>query len=136
VDISAPAGQQFSVASTSYSDKLNVPDGVTASHFFTYTYAGSKSPCFISYFKHFLIRNLGDTTAETRHDFVGPASGNFDETDTVPSSSRLWSPCGEDVNLMITNRGSLAYGGDTTSDTCDSYFNTGTVTTVIEWQDC
>jgi hypothetical protein len=94
------------------------------------------SPTLRFYFKHFLIQNLGDKTAETRHDFVGPVNGSVDEIDTVPSSSRLWSPCGEDVNLMITNRGSLTYEGDTTSDTCDSYFNTGTVTTVIEWQDC
>jgi hypothetical protein len=44
VDVASPAGYQFSAASTSYKDSIDVGSGVTASHILSYTFSGSESP--------------------------------------------------------------------------------------------
>src|SRR3954466_5378162 len=43
IQVDAPAGQQFSAASTSYKDVIDVGSGITASHLLTYTFSGSES---------------------------------------------------------------------------------------------
>ncbi|MAD86784.1 MAG: hypothetical protein CL912_27820 [Deltaproteobacteria bacterium] len=80
-----------------------------------------------------LTRKDADT-ADTRRDFAGPTKGTFEVTDTVERGDRLWSDCGSDAYLMITNRGAVTgVGGGASKHT---YFNEGEVTTVLEWRSC
>lgn len=73
-------------------------------------------------------------TADTRRDFAGPTKGTFDVTDTVEKGNRLWSDCGSDAYLMITNRGAVTGTGGGASK--HTYFNEGEVTTTLEWRSC
>jgi len=120
VQFSVPAGVQFSAVSTTYRDNINVGAGATATHLLTYTFSTS------------------DALATTRHDYIGPLKGTFDCTDTVPDSDRVWSTCGDPLELLITNRGSVTDDDSTTSSTSSgtSYFNSGSVTTSLEWRSC
>jgi len=81
--------------------------------------------------EHLLTKSTATALAETRHDFVGPVRGGFDICDRVPDNQRVWSPCGQSLELMITNRGSVTGKGSATS-----YFNSGIARTDIEWRSC
>ncbi|KAH7369550.1 hypothetical protein BKA65DRAFT_544281 [Rhexocercosporidium sp. MPI-PUGE-AT-0058] len=116
IEFGYPEGRQFSVVSTSYRDTVDIPVGATASHLMRYGFQGEAG------------------TANTRHDFVGPAKGTFDVTDNVDKGDRLWSDCGSTSFLMITNRGAVTgIGGGSSKHT---YFNEGEVTTTLEWRAC
>jgi len=115
VAVNVPGGQQFSVASSSYHDIVNVGSGETGIHLMTYTFSGV------------------DGTAETRHTFTGPVNGAWDITDSVPGASRVWSDCGESATLLITNRGYVTGSGSSPN----SVFNDGGIaTTCLEWRSC
>jgi hypothetical protein len=79
---------------------------------------------------------IGDALATTRHNYVGPLKGTYECTDYVPDTSRVWSKCGAPYTLLITNRGSVTDGNAATSGGPTSYFNTGSVTTNLEWRAC
>ncbi|KAG4420310.1 hypothetical protein IFR04_006516 [Cadophora malorum] len=116
IEFGCPAGRQFSVVSTTYRDAVDIPAGTTASHLMRYGFQGDAD------------------TADTRRDFAGPTKGTFEVTDTVERGDRLWSDCGSDAYLMITNRGAVTgVGGGASKHT---YFNEGEVTTVLEWRSC
>ncbi|KAH7383097.1 hypothetical protein BKA64DRAFT_712933 [Cadophora sp. MPI-SDFR-AT-0126] len=116
IEFGCPAGRQFSVVSTSYRDSVDIPAGTTASHLMRYGFQSDAD------------------TADTRRDFAGPTKGTFDVTDTVEKGNRLWSDCGSDAYLMITNRGAVTGTGGGASK--HTYFNEGEVTTTLEWRSC
>lgn len=114
LDIACAAGQQFSVASSSYHDYLEVSAGSTGSHVLSYWFQSNPTD-----------------VAETRHDFAGYIRGGVDVMDIVPGTDRVWSRCGDGGTLVFTNRGAVTGGGGGRS-----VFNDGAVTTNIEWRSC
>jgi len=119
VDFGASSGKQYAVVSTNYRDEINVGKDETATHLLSYTFSSS------------------DSLATTRRDYKGPVKGGFDCTDTVPSDQRIWSECGDPLELLITNRGFVTDGGaDAVAAAGISYFNTGSVVTNLVWRSC
>jgi len=86
VDLLYPNGYQFSIYSQNYRGFVNLDAGVVGEQQATFYFSGSSAQ------------------ASTRTHFQGPASKDYLITDTIPFSSQVWAPCGQEGALNINTQ--------------------------------
>ncbi|CAG8954850.1 hypothetical protein HYFRA_00008536 [Hymenoscyphus fraxineus] len=85
LDIAYPAGLQYAVSDTTFSDSVNFEKGASAQHRILYYFSGSS-----------------DQTS-LQHSYNGPLHGELSNTEVSATGDQIWSPCGGSLPLNINN---------------------------------
>jgi hypothetical protein len=107
VDIHYPAGYQYSLYSQNYRGFVNLDAGVRGVQQATFYFSGSAAQ------------------ASTTTNFAGPANKDYLITDTIPFSSQVLSPCGQDgalninTQIRVDNSANPSAHGQLTTDSID-----------------
>jgi len=120
LELNYPGGFQYSILSTMYRGYVDVDKGVTARQQATYYFSGETA-------------QISSGT-----NMVGPKSGDYAITDSLPLTSTIWSPCGVTTALNINSQVRLtssksSASGVITDDSIDGKiaFQVG-----VQWQAC
>jgi hypothetical protein len=120
IDLLYPSGFQYSVFSADYRGYAALDKGITGTIKSTYYFSGS--------------------TAQTSSsaEFKGPLTGDYLKHDEAPSTSVVWSPCGQEGMLNVNSQVRLtssvtAAKGLLTTDSIDAKF---TQIVYVAWQTC
>jgi hypothetical protein len=123
LNVAVPQGYTFAIARTDYRGFAHLERGASATQSSTYYFQGEFQ------------------THRTRHDFTGPADGDWQRSDTIGISSLSFLPCGErrylNVNTELRVNGGWSDRKKTTSMlTMDS--TDGNLDTVyhVSWKKC
>jgi len=107
VNLHYPAGYQYSLYSQNYRGFVKLDPGVRGFQQATFYFSGSAAQ------------------ASTSTNFQGPASKDYLITDTIPFSSQVQSPCGQEgalninTQIRLDNSGNPQGSGQMTTDSID-----------------
>jgi len=120
IDLQYPSGFQYSILDTEFRGYAALDAGVTGVQEATYYFSGSSAQ------------------ASSQTNFVGPTSGDYEVTDSVPFSSTVWSPCGAALPLNINSQVRLTSNTATASGqlTDDSVDGKIQYVVGVQWQAC
>jgi len=121
VDLLYPNGYQFSIYSQNYRGFVNLDPGVIGEQRATFYFSGSAAQ------------------ASTQTHFSGPSNKDYLITDSIPFSSQVWAPCGQEGALNINTQSRVDNSrapnaqGQLTTDSIDGKV---TLKFGLAWRNC